>query len=145
MSADKRLELMSDNHIKRHSSRWRAWMQGSTTSRLSLIVLTSTALALFAIVYSDSFSPILLHFFSTHLHNQNNFDFPRSPANMSAALRVSRSVIKKVYAQETSEGVGATVRRTIGTPQLRNLSPFLMLARCSCLFIGAERSDLTLE
>ncbi|KAF8321611.1 hypothetical protein DL93DRAFT_2072361 [Clavulina sp. PMI_390] len=45
----------------------------------------------------------------------------------ATALRVSRSVAKKVYAQETAEGVGATVRRTIGTPQLRNLSPFLML------------------
>jgi len=42
-------------------------------------------------------------------------------------LKVSRNVIKKVYAVETAEGVGATVRRTIGTPNLRNLSPFLML------------------
>jgi len=38
----------------------------------------------------------------------------------------SRSVTKAVYAQETPEGVGATVRRSIGTPALRNLSPFLM-------------------
>jgi hypothetical protein len=38
----------------------------------------------------------------------------------------TRSVIKAVYAQETPEGVGAIVRRSIGTPALRNLSPFLM-------------------
>ena len=39
----------------------------------------------------------------------------------------SRRVTKAVYAQETPEGVGAIVRRSIGTPALRNLSPFLML------------------
>jgi hypothetical protein len=46
----------------------------------------------------------------------------------SNLFKVSRNVIKKVYAMETAEGVGATVRRTIGTPNLRNLSPFLMYA-----------------
>ncbi|KAK6905164.1 pirin [Kwoniella mangroviensis CBS 8886] len=39
----------------------------------------------------------------------------------------SRSVVKTVYANEVSEGVGAKVRRSIGSPELRNLSPFLML------------------
>ncbi len=45
----------------------------------------------------------------------------------SAARAVSRSVAKKVRAIETGEGAGATVRRSIGTPALRNISPFLML------------------
>lgn len=45
-------------------------------------------------------------------------------ANMS---RTSRTITKAVKALEQSEGVGAAVRRTIGTPELRNLSPFLML------------------
>ncbi|KAJ8292806.1 Mitochondrial distribution and morphology protein 34 [Rhodotorula toruloides] len=45
---------------------------------------------------------------------------------MSAA-QVSRSVVKKVLAVETPEGAGATVRRSIGTAQLRNFTPFLML------------------
>jgi len=40
---------------------------------------------------------------------------------------VSRSVIKKVLSQETTDGAGALVRRSIGSPQLRNLTPFLML------------------
>ncbi|KAH9966875.1 pirin domain-containing protein [Russula dissimulans] len=40
---------------------------------------------------------------------------------------VARSVIKKVLSQETEEGVGALVRRSIGSPLLRNLTPFLML------------------
>nr|XP_031863610.1 uncharacterized protein CI109_000862 [Kwoniella shandongensis]KAA5530682.1 hypothetical protein CI109_000862 [Kwoniella shandongensis] len=39
----------------------------------------------------------------------------------------SRAVMKSVYAYEVSEGVGARVRRSIGSPELRNLTPFLML------------------
>ncbi|KAF8590579.1 pirin domain-containing protein [Ramaria rubella] len=40
---------------------------------------------------------------------------------------VSRQIIKRVLAIEQSEGVGARVRRSIGSMSLRNLSPFLML------------------
>ncbi|GAA5907209.1 hypothetical protein JCM6882_008391 [Rhodosporidiobolus microsporus] len=43
------------------------------------------------------------------------------------AARVSRSVTKAILAVETPEGVGAVVRRSIGSPQLRNFTPFLML------------------
>lgn len=43
------------------------------------------------------------------------------------ARPISREVTKKVFAVETPEGAGAVVRRSIGTPQLRNFSPFLML------------------
>jgi len=45
------------------------------------------------------------------------------PANMS----VPRAIRKAFLAVEQSEGAGARVRRSIGTPQLRNFSPFLML------------------
>lgn len=38
-----------------------------------------------------------------------------------------RNVKQIVFAREQAEGVGARVRRSIGTPTLRNLSPFLML------------------
>ncbi|KAF2099906.1 hypothetical protein NA57DRAFT_38255 [Rhizodiscina lignyota] len=41
-----------------------------------------------------------------------------------AVPRGIRSVVKAI---EQSEGVGARVRRSIGTPKLRNLTPFLML------------------
>ncbi|GAC94414.1 hypothetical protein PHSY_001985 [Pseudozyma hubeiensis SY62] len=44
-----------------------------------------------------------------------------------SARAVSRGVAKKVLAIETGEGAGAVVRRSIGTPSLRNISPFLML------------------
>ena len=38
-----------------------------------------------------------------------------------------RKIQKSFLATEQSEGAGARVRRSIGTPQLRNFSPFLML------------------
>ncbi|KII88579.1 hypothetical protein PLICRDRAFT_111207 [Plicaturopsis crispa FD-325 SS-3] len=44
-----------------------------------------------------------------------------------ALSSVSRSVVKKVLAVETAEGVNVIVRRSIGGMSLRNLSPFLML------------------
>lgn len=45
------------------------------------------------------------------------------PANMS----IPRAIRKAFLAVEQAEGAGARVRRSIGTPQLRNFSPFLML------------------
>lgn len=45
------------------------------------------------------------------------------PANMS----VPRAIRKAFLAVEQAEGAGARVRRSIGTPQLKNFSPFLML------------------
>jgi redox-sensitive bicupin YhaK (pirin superfamily) len=48
-----------------------------------------------------------------------------------SANQTTRTPSKIVYARETPEGVGATVRRSIGTMSLRNLSPFLMLDHAS--------------
>jgi quercetin 2,3-dioxygenase len=45
-------------------------------------------------------------------------------SNMST---VPRAIRKVFLAIEQAEGAGARVRRSIGTPQLRNFSPFLML------------------
>ncbi|KAL9623159.1 MAG: hypothetical protein Q9160_002474 [Pyrenula sp. 1 TL-2023] len=42
-------------------------------------------------------------------------------------MTTPRSIKKVFLAREQSEGAGARVRRSIGTPQLRNFSPFLML------------------
>lgn len=44
-------------------------------------------------------------------------------ANASAP----RAIRKAFLAVEQAEGAGARVRRSIGTPQLKNFSPFLML------------------
>lgn len=38
-----------------------------------------------------------------------------------------RSIFKVIYAAEQAEGVGARVRRSIGTSGMRNFTPFLML------------------
>jgi redox-sensitive bicupin YhaK (pirin superfamily) len=40
---------------------------------------------------------------------------------------VARGIRQSILAIQQSEGVGARVRRSIGTPKLRKLSPFLML------------------
>ncbi|KAI9769622.1 MAG: hypothetical protein M1840_003858 [Geoglossum simile] len=42
-------------------------------------------------------------------------------------MSVSRAIRKAFLAVEQSEGMGARVRRSIGTSKLRNFSPFLML------------------
>jgi quercetin 2,3-dioxygenase len=51
------------------------------------------------------------------------FFAPTKAANMS----VPRAIRQAFLAIEQSEGAGARVRRSIGTPKLRNFSPFLML------------------
>ncbi|KAH9946205.1 RmlC-like cupin domain-containing protein [Epithele typhae] len=42
-------------------------------------------------------------------------------------MTTSRKVVQTVLAVETEEGAGALVRRSIGSAQLRNVTPFLML------------------
>ncbi|KAJ1338630.1 quercetin 2,3-dioxygenase [Microdochium nivale] len=44
-----------------------------------------------------------------------------------STMSTPRGIAKVLLAHEQAEGAGARVRRSIGTPQLRNLSPFLML------------------
>jgi len=46
---------------------------------------------------------------------------------MATITSVSRVILKKVLAVETPEGAGALVRRSIGSINLRNLTPFLLL------------------
>lgn len=46
---------------------------------------------------------------------------------LAANMSVPRAIRKVFLAVEQAEGAGARVRRSIGTPQLRNFSPFLML------------------
>lgn len=48
---------------------------------------------------------------------------PAASTNMS----VPRAIRKAFLAVEQAEGAGARVRRSVGTPQLKNFSPFLML------------------
>lgn len=50
-----------------------------------------------------------------------------SPTNASAKTTAKASVARLISTQAISEGAGVKVRRSIGTPALRNLDPFLML------------------
>src|SRR5579859_1320930 len=64
---------------------------------------------------------IAFHHYTTNTSKTNT----QNITNMTTFT--SRTVQKVVKAIEQAEGVGARVRRTIGTRNLRNLSPFLML------------------
>lgn len=44
-----------------------------------------------------------------------------------AVMLSPRNIVKAFEAVEQAEGAGARVRRSLGTPKLRNFSPFLML------------------
>ncbi|KAA8896296.1 RmlC-like cupin domain-containing protein [Sphaerosporella brunnea] len=55
-------------------------------------------------------------------------------------MSVARTIAKAFKAVEKAEGAGARVRRSIGVPQLRNFSPFLMLDHFS-VNIGAGFPD----
>jgi hypothetical protein len=48
---------------------------------------------------------------------------PDEPLTTAAPRKIAKSFL----AVEQSEGAGARVRRSVGTPKLRNFSPFLML------------------
>ncbi|KFA45917.1 hypothetical protein S40293_07578 [Stachybotrys chartarum IBT 40293] len=52
---------------------------------------------------------------------------PQADFLFATDMSVPRAIRKAVLAVEQAEGAGARVRRSIGTPALRNLSPFLML------------------
>lgn len=52
---------------------------------------------------------------------------PPEDPSLNAANPKPRGIQKVFEAIEQAEGAGATVRRSIGTPRLRNFTPFLML------------------
>lgn len=58
-----------------------------------------------------------------YCHSNSTLGF----TNHMALSSVSRNVVRKVLAIETPEGAGPLVRRSIGSMNLRNLTPFLML------------------
>ncbi|KAF2172451.1 hypothetical protein M409DRAFT_63133 [Zasmidium cellare ATCC 36951] len=63
-------------------------------------------------------------------NNTNFVGLPVIPPNdpsLNAKDPKPRSIRQLFEAREQAEGAGATVRRTIGTPKLRNFTPFLMM------------------
>lgn len=64
---------------------------------------------------------------------------PQDPS-LNATDPKPRSIQKVFEAREQAEGAGATVRRSIGTPRLKNFTPFLMLDHFS-VTMGAGFPD----
>lgn len=89
------------------------FFQTTTTSNSKslLTAILIAALAFFLYTNNTALSSLLKK-------NTNS-----TPQEMS----VHRAIRKVFLAVEQAEGQGARVRRSIGTPQLRNFSPFLML------------------
>ena len=82
--------------------------------RLYMIVLGAVLTAVLAVVaYINGLIPAPSR--QTTIHTAMSFAGP------------ARTVARVVKAVEQAEGAGARVRRSIGTPSLRNFSPFLML------------------
>lgn len=94
-----------------------------------LLLLFSIVIAFLSVAFKDRITSKFTAL--TSLLNQNNTTYlplrllkrDSNSANMTAA----RTIRKAFLAVEQAEGVGARVRRAIGTPQLQNLDPFLML------------------
>jgi hypothetical protein len=101
-----------------------------------LFVLFSIIIAFLSTVFKDALAPHLTTI-TTQLINSTIVTTIRGVPQIksqeihkvpeSANMTVPRAIRKAFLAIEQSEGVGARVRRSIGTPQLRNFSPFLML------------------
>ncbi|KAK0706917.1 putative pirin [Lasiosphaeria miniovina] len=62
-----------------------------------------------------------------HLLQSYKLDLPPDTFLYATNMSVARAIRKVFLAVEQAEGAGARVRRSVGTPQLRNFSPFLML------------------
>ena len=107
-------------------------------SILLSIIIAICSIALFRerlidiATYTVAVAASKLHYLTTTSASQK----PRTPHQSElspdteyivTSMSVPRSISKVFLAVEQSEGVGARVRRSIGTPQLRNFSPFLML------------------
>lgn len=64
---------------------------------------------------------------SPDINQTSKLDLPPGTRLEVTAMSVSRAIRKVFLAIEQAEGAGARVRRSVGTPSLRNFSPFLML------------------
>lgn len=65
---------------------------------------------------------------------------PPDDPSLNAKTPTPRAIQQVFEAREQAEGAGATVRRSIGTPKLRNFTPFLMLDHFS-VAVGAGFPD----
>lgn len=96
-------------------------MTGYKTAVLSL------AAVLLSIILATHTSSTRLQSVLAIVRKMSSTTQQTTPKAQTSSALLSRTVAKKVLAIETPEGAGALVRRSIGTPALKNISPFLML------------------
>lgn len=96
------------------------------------LLILSFAIAITSILYTDTLTSalqtvkqILYTTATTDSINKPHFYNPSTTETMTTTI--PRTIRKAFLAVQQSEGAGAKVRRSIGTSQLRHLSPFLML------------------
>jgi redox-sensitive bicupin YhaK (pirin superfamily) len=101
-----------------------------------LLLLFSIIIAFLSIAFKGSIITAIESLTTELFNNTDTTPFKGLPiiptrafygASKSANMTIPRAIRKAFLAVEQSEGAGARVRRSIGTPQLRNFSPFLML------------------
>ena len=96
----------------------------SAITLAALIATISTILPLFR--PQISLATLARRLIRPHVSAMSSATTTSAVSEVAPQDQLSRSVFKSVYAVEQSEGVGARVRRSIGSMALRNLSPFLM-------------------
>jgi quercetin 2,3-dioxygenase len=89
--------------------------------RLSDILCQNRWRALYMGVYLDWKESVLVRSKHWRLYYRHEFD------QFDYGVMTLRNIKLSIPALEVSEGAGVTVHRTIGTPALRHLDPFLML------------------
>lgn len=89
---------------------------------VSCVFVSSVLVALVSALF---FRVHLLETITALLHN--HWDMRSDQHEIITNMSVPRAIRKVFLAVEQAEGAGARVRRSIGTPNLRSLSPFLML------------------
>lgn len=105
---------------------------------MKLIFFASLCLLIIANNYKENITAILAKLtrqtvpsFYKHLPSTRPFlglpIIPPHYTTQASDMSTPRAIHKAFLAVEQSEGAGARVRRSIGTPKLRNFSPFLML------------------
>ncbi|KAH6851162.1 RmlC-like cupin domain-containing protein [Chaetomium sp. MPI-CAGE-AT-0009] len=103
----------------------------NTSQRNDILEFATTNSIISKIIPSNIITAINTASTSTeNNNNKNNKNTP--PPTMSAAANTTAKLLPRLIRQtflavEQAEGAGARVRRSIGTPKLRNFSPFLML------------------
>lgn len=95
-----------------------------TTTAKTAVLFTATLTALLALLLYSYPATVL-----TQTAIPANFNLTKQENHFLFAneMSVPRAIRKVFLAVEQAEGQGARVRRSIGTPNLRNFSPFLML------------------